>query len=91
MTQAHVMSEPVVVEERFDTVDMNINMGPQHPSTHGVFRMVLTVEGEVVKDAVSYIGYMHRGGEGDSARGPEVGRPRSIARRSPCPQGDRQR
>ena len=63
MTQAHVMSEPVVVEERFDTVDMNINMGPQHPSTHGVFRMVLTVDGEQVKDVTSYIGYMHRGAE----------------------------
>ena len=63
MTQAHIMSEPVVVEEEFDTVDMNINMGPQHPSTHGVFRMVLTVDGEQVKDVTSYIGYMHRGGE----------------------------
>ena len=63
MTQAQVMSEPVVVEEKFDTVDMNINMGPQHPSTHGVFRMVLTVDGEQVKDVTSYIGYMHRGGE----------------------------
>jgi NADH:ubiquinone oxidoreductase subunit D len=63
MTQAHVMSEPVVVEERFDTVDMNINMGPQHPSTHGVFRMVLTIDGEQVKDVTSYIGYLHRGAE----------------------------
>ncbi|MXX79708.1 MAG: NADH-quinone oxidoreductase subunit D [Chloroflexi bacterium] len=42
---------------------MNINIGPQHPATHGVFRMVLTVDGEIVKDAVPYIGYMHRGGE----------------------------
>ncbi|MBM4415339.1 MAG: NADH-quinone oxidoreductase subunit D [Chloroflexi bacterium] len=40
-----------------------INMGPQHPSTHGVFRMVLQVDGEVVRDVVPYIGYMHRGGE----------------------------
>ncbi len=63
MTQAPVTIEPVVVEEEFDTVDMNINMGPQHPSTHGVFRMVLTVDGEQVKDVTSYIGYMHRGGE----------------------------
>ncbi len=38
-------------------------MGPQHPSTHGVFRMVLTVDGEIVRDVMPHIGYMHRGGE----------------------------
>jgi NADH:ubiquinone oxidoreductase subunit D len=38
-------------------------MGPQHPSTHGVFRMVLTVSGEKVVDVTPHIGYMHRGGE----------------------------
>jgi NADH-quinone oxidoreductase subunit D len=53
----------MVVEREFETVDMNINMGPQHPSTHGVFRMVLTVDGELVVDLDSYIGYMHRGNE----------------------------
>ena len=47
----------------YDTIDFNINIGPQHPATHGVFRMVLTVDGEEVKDLVSHIGYMHRGGE----------------------------
>jgi NADH-quinone oxidoreductase subunit D len=40
---------------------MTINVGPQHPSTHGVFRMVLTVDGELVKDCEPYIGYLHRG------------------------------
>ena len=45
----------------FETVDMTINVGPQHPSTHGVFRMVLTVDGERVVDAEPYIGYLHRG------------------------------
>lgn len=47
--------------EGFDTVDMTINVGPQHPATHGVFRMVLTVDGEMVVDAEPYIGYLHRG------------------------------
>ncbi len=61
--EGEVLTEPVVVEREFETVDMNINIGPQHPATHGVFRMVLTVDGEMVKDAVPYIGYMHRGGE----------------------------
>ena len=57
------LTPPVVFEDDFQTVDMNINMGPQHPSTHGVFRMVLTVDGEIVKDVIPYIGYLHRGAE----------------------------
>ncbi|HYM16246.1 MAG TPA: NADH-quinone oxidoreductase subunit D [Dehalococcoidia bacterium] len=47
----------------FEVVDMPINMGPQHPSTHGVFRMVLVINGEKVVDVTPHIGYMHRGGE----------------------------
>ncbi len=46
-----------------EVVDMPINMGPQHPSTHGVFRMVLMINGEKIVDVVPHIGYMHRGGE----------------------------
>jgi NADH-quinone oxidoreductase subunit D len=42
---------------------MTVNMGPQHPSTHGVFRMVLTLEGERVRNVQSHIGYLHRGAE----------------------------
>jgi NADH-quinone oxidoreductase subunit D len=53
----------LVPEHEFDVQDFMINMGPQHPSTHGVFRMVLTVDGEIVREVVPYIGYMHRGGE----------------------------
>jgi NADH-quinone oxidoreductase subunit D len=40
-----------------------INLGPQHPSTHGVFRLVLTLEGETIIDATSVMGYLHRGTE----------------------------
>jgi NADH-quinone oxidoreductase subunit D len=47
--------------DSFNTVDMTINVGPQHPATHGVFRMVLTVDGEMVVDCEPYIGYLHRG------------------------------
>ncbi len=53
----------MVTESRFDTVDMMMNMGPQHPSTHGVFRMVLTVSGERIVGIEPYIGYLHRGTE----------------------------
>ncbi len=48
-------------EGDLDTVDMTVNVGPQHPATHGVFRMVLTVDGELVVDCEPYIGYLHRG------------------------------
>lgn len=47
----------------YETVDMMLNMGPQHPATHGVFRMVLTVDGERVEDVTPHIGYLHRGSE----------------------------
>jgi NADH-quinone oxidoreductase subunit D len=40
---------------------MVINMGPQHPSTHGVLRMVLTLDGEIVVDNEPVIGYLHTG------------------------------
>jgi len=38
-----------------------VNMGPQHPSTHGVLRLILTLEGETVKEARASIGYLHTG------------------------------
>ncbi len=38
----------MVTEQQLETLDININMGPQHPSTHGVFRMVLAIDGERV-------------------------------------------
>lgn len=42
---------------------MTINMGPQHPATHGVLRLVLELEGEVVVKATPHIGHLHRGVE----------------------------
>jgi NADH-quinone oxidoreductase subunit D len=42
---------------------MTINMGPQHPSTHGVLRLVLTLEGEIVREVKPVIGYLHTGME----------------------------
>ncbi len=38
-----------------------LNMGPQHPATHGVFRVVLTLDGEVIVNAEAVCGYLHRG------------------------------
>ena len=45
----------------FDTSELVINMGPQHPSTHGVLRVVLRLDGEKVVDADVVMGYLHRG------------------------------
>jgi NADH-quinone oxidoreductase subunit D len=42
---------------------MTLNMGPQHPSTHGVLRVVLKLDGEVITDCDPIIGYLHRGTE----------------------------
>ncbi|HJW87548.1 MAG TPA: NADH dehydrogenase (quinone) subunit D [Candidatus Brocadiaceae bacterium] len=42
---------------------MSINMGPQHPSTHGVLRLVLELDGEVIVKATPHIGFLHRGVE----------------------------
>lgn len=45
------------------TEPVTINLGPQHPSTHGVFRLRVTFDGEVVLDVEPVFGYMHRGTE----------------------------
>ncbi|MFQ5591671.1 MAG: NADH-quinone oxidoreductase subunit D [Phycisphaerae bacterium] len=42
------------------TEEMLVNMGPQHPSTHGVLRLVLRTDGEMILEAVPHIGYLHR-------------------------------
>ena len=42
------------------TDEMIINMGPQHPSTHGVLRLEIVVDGEIVVDVIPHIGYLHR-------------------------------
>ncbi len=51
-------------EETFlDTTEMVLNMGPQHPSTHGVLRVILKLDGEKVLGTECIIGYLHRGVE----------------------------
>ena len=46
--------------EDLEEGEMILNMGPQHPSTHGVLRIELKTDGEIVKDARPHIGYLHR-------------------------------
>lgn len=52
-------SQSDVDGQRVDT--MTINMGPQHPSTHGVLRLILTIEGETVVKTIPDIGFLHTG------------------------------
>ena len=49
-----------VIEFDVRTDEMLINMGPQHPSTHGVLRLVLRTDGEVVSEVEPHLGYLHR-------------------------------
>ena len=46
--------------ENLRTEEMVLNMGPQHPSTHGVLRLEVVTDGEVVVDVVPHVGYLHR-------------------------------
>ena len=46
--------------EGLATEEMTLNMGPQHPSTHGVLRFVVKADGEVMRTAIPDIGYLHR-------------------------------
>jgi len=57
----HLSDAAVSIE--LETPDMTLNIGPQHPSTHGVLRLVARVDGERVKSVEPIIGYMHRGYE----------------------------
>src|SRR3954464_3045553 len=54
------LEDPRVIEFDVRTDEMLVNMGPQHPSTHGVLRLVLRTDGEVVSQVEPHIGYLHR-------------------------------
>ena len=50
-------------ESPLATSELTLNMGPQHPATHGVLRLVLDLDGETVVKCTPYVGYLHRGVE----------------------------
>lgn len=53
-----------VVELPVENIEaMSLNMGPQHPSTHGVLRVVLELDGEIINKATCHLGYLHRAKE----------------------------
>ena len=53
-------ADPTVIELDVRTDEMLVNMGPQHPSTHGVLRLVLRTDGEMVSEVTAHLGYLHR-------------------------------
>ena len=53
----------IIPAGEFQTEEMILNIGPQHPATHGVLRIVIELDGEIIKRAEPVIGYMHRGAE----------------------------
>ena len=57
---ATVIDDPSLVEFDVRTDEMLLNMGPQHPATHGVLRLVLRSDGEVISQVTPHIGYLHR-------------------------------
>ena len=57
-----ILSEASVSVE-IETEDMTLNIGPQHPSTHGVLRLVAKINGEKISSVEPVLGYMHRGYE----------------------------
>lgn len=54
------LEDPRVVEFDVRTDEMLVNMGPQHPSTHGVLRLLLRTDGEIIHEVTPHIGYLHR-------------------------------
>src|SRR5271163_3024277 len=60
MATALVPTDQTIVEFDVRTDEMLVNMGPQHPSTHGVLRLVLRTDGEVVSEVTPHLGYLHR-------------------------------
>src|ERR671913_372640 len=57
---AREQADPTVIEFDVRTDEMLVNMGPQHPSTHGVLRLVLRTDGEIISEVQPHLGYLHR-------------------------------
>ncbi|HEV7461301.1 MAG TPA: NADH-quinone oxidoreductase subunit D, partial [Solirubrobacteraceae bacterium] len=60
LTLSHLEPE-LAAAEGLSTELLTLNMGPHHPATHGVLRLLVTLEGEVVRDVKPIIGYLHTG------------------------------
>jgi NADH-quinone oxidoreductase subunit D len=59
-SQTEILKEPVTISSDGSEGDLIINIGPQHPATHGVLHLVVTLNGETVKKIEPHLGYIHR-------------------------------
>jgi NADH-quinone oxidoreductase subunit D len=62
-TRVPLGTGPGVYDEDLGAEHMLVNIGPQHPATHGVLRLVIELEGETVKRCIPHVGYLHSGFE----------------------------
>ena len=60
MTETHLHAIKTSTGRILRTEEMVVNMGPQHPSTHGVLRLEVVLDGEIVVDVIPHLGYLHR-------------------------------
>ena len=56
-------AKAAAAKPEFETEKMSVSMGPSHPSTHGVLRLQLELDGEIVTKCDPIVGYLHRGDE----------------------------
>jgi len=80
MTIDSARQQPLYTEDAsgLRSEEMILNMGPQHPSTHGVLRLVLVLDGETVMQCTPVMGYLHRGMEKIFENRPYMAGPRYI-------------
>ena len=65
------MKDPIYIEQKLEEKEYQIlNLGPTHPATHGIFQNVLKMDGEIILDAESTVGYIHRAFEKIAERRP---------------------
>jgi NADH-quinone oxidoreductase subunit D len=60
MAESAPLQTQIIASGDVRSEEMLLNMGPQHPSTHGVFRVVVRTDGEIVLDCEPHVGYLHR-------------------------------
>jgi NADH-quinone oxidoreductase subunit D len=60
-SEAQVIGSSVIEQTDLDSEMLTVNMGPHHPATHGVLRLLVSLEGEVVRDLKPVVGYVHTG------------------------------
>jgi len=63
MLKQQIIKRNLLQLKKIELKTFNLNFGPQHPSAHGVLRLVLELNGEVVQKAIPHIGLLHRGTE----------------------------